>query len=229
MSIAENLAIVNRRIAEAALQAGRQPEEVTLVAVSKTHGADMVAQAYAAGQAVFGENYVQESRDKIPAVGPGPAWHFIGHLQSNKARLAAELYDVVQSVDRLKLAKGLSRRALELDKTLGVLLQVNVGGEAQKSGCAPEDAPALAQAVADLEGLDLMGLMTMPPFFDDPQRARPLFAQLRELALQLGPDLPAGSMRHLSMGMSGDFEAAIVEGATLVRVGTAIFGERGYG
>lgn len=229
MSIADNLAAVQERIAAAARQAGREPGEVTLVAVSKTHGADKVGQAWAAGQTVFGENYVQESREKIPALGPGPLWHFIGHLQSNKARLAAELYDVMQSVDRLKLAKALERRALELDKRLGVLLQVNVGGEAQKAGCSPEDAPALAQAVAELPGLELMGLMTMPPFFDDPQRARPLFAQLRELAAKLAVDLPEGSMRHLSMGMSGDFEAAIAEGATLVRVGTAIFGDRDYG
>ena len=229
MSIADNLAAVQERIAAAARQAGREPGDVTLVAVSKTHGADKVAQAWAAGQAVFGENYVQESREKIPAVGPGPVWHFIGHLQSNKARLAAELYDVVQSVDRLKLAKALERRALEMGKRLGVLLQVNLGGEAQKAGCSPEEAPALAQAVAELPGLELMGLMTMPPFFDDPQRAQPLFAQLRGLAAKLAVDLPEGSMRHLSMGMSGDFEAAIAEGATLVRVGTAIFGDRDYG
>jgi PLP dependent protein len=228
VSIADNLAAIQERIAAAARQAGREPGEVTLVAVSKTHGADKVGQAWAAGQTVFGENYVQESREKIPALGPGPTWHFIGHLQSNKARLAAELYDVMQSVDRLKLAKALERRALELDKRLGVLLQVNVGGEAQKAGCSKKDAPALAQAVAELPGLELMGLMTMPPFFDDPQRARPLFAQLRELAAKLAVDLPEGSMRHLSMGMSGDFEAAIAEGATLVRVGTAIFGDRDY-
>lgn len=228
MSIAANLALVTSRIAEAAKASGRKPEQVRLVAVSKTHGSEAVRAALAAGQILFGENYVQEAQDKIAAVGPGPSWHFIGHLQSNKAKVAAELFDVIQSVDRLKLAKALNRRAGELGRKLGVLLQVNVGGEAQKSGCAPEDAEALAQEVAALEHLELSGLMTMPPFFGDPERARPLFAQLRELAAKLGRDLPQGAMRHLSMGMSGDFEAAIAEGATLVRVGTAIFGEREY-
>ncbi|BEQ15185.1 YggS family pyridoxal phosphate-dependent enzyme [Desulfoferula mesophila] len=228
MSIAVNLALITARIAAAAKASGRKPEQVRLVAVSKTHGPGAVKEALAAGQILFGENYVQEAQDKIPAVGPGPSWHFIGHLQSNKAKVVAELFDVVQSVDRLKLAKALDRRAGELGRKLGVLLQVNVGGEAQKSGCAPAEAANLAQEVAKLEHLELTGLMTMPPFFDDPQRARPLFAQLRELAVRLGRDLPEGAMRHLSMGMSGDFEAAIAEGATLVRVGTAIFGQREY-
>jgi len=228
VSIAVNLALITARIAAAAKASGRKPEQVRLVAVSKTHGPGAVKEALAAGQILFGENYVQEAQDKIPAVGPGPSWHFIGHLQSNKAKVVAELFDVVQSVDRLKLAKALDRRAGELGRKLGVLLQVNVGGEAQKSGCAPAEAANLAQEVAKLEHLELTGLMTMPPFFDDPQRARPLFAQLRELALRLGRDLPEGAMRHLSMGMSGDFEAAIAEGATLVRVGTAIFGQREY-
>jgi len=228
VSIAVNLALITARIAEAARQSGRKPEQVRLVAVSKTHGPEAVKEALAAGQILFGENYVQEAQDKIAAVGPGPSWHFIGHLQSNKAKVVAELFDVVQSVDRLKLAKALDRRAGELGRKLGVLLQVNVGGEAQKSGCAPAEAANLAQEVAKLEHLELTGLMTMPPFFDDPQRARPLFAQLRELAVRLGRDLPEGAMRHLSMGMSGDFEAAIAEGATLVRVGTAIFGQREY-
>lgn len=228
MSIATNLALVTARIAEAARASGRKPEQVRLVAVSKMHGPGAVKAALAAGQILFGENYVQEAQDKIAKVGPGPSWHFIGHLQSNKAKVAAELFDVIQSVDRLKLAKALDRHAGELGRKLGVLLQVNVGGEAQKSGCAPAEAAALAQEVARLEHLELSGLMTMPPFFDDPQRARPLFAQLRKLAAQLGRDLPQGAMRHLSMGMSGDFEAAIAEGATLVRVGTAIFGARDY-
>ncbi|MCB2191105.1 MAG: YggS family pyridoxal phosphate-dependent enzyme [Deltaproteobacteria bacterium] len=228
MSIATNLAMVTARIAEAAKASGRKPEQVRLVAVSKTHGAEAVKAALAAGQILFGENYVQEAHDKIAEVGPGPSWHFIGHLQSNKAKLAAELFDVIQSVDRLKLAKALDRKAGELGRKLGVLLQVNVGGEAQKSGCAPQDAAALAQEVAKLKHLELSGLMTMPPFFGDPERARPIFAQLRELAQKLGHDLPDGAMRHLSMGMSGDYEAAIAEGATLVRVGTAIFGERDY-
>jgi len=226
MSLAENLAEVRERIAQAARAAGRDPAAVKLVAVCKTKPASLVAEALAAGQTLFGENYVQEAREKIAAVGPGPQWHLIGHLQSNKANLAAELFHAVQTVDRLKLAKALARRAKELGKTLTVLIQVNVGQEPQKSGCAEQDAPALAEAVAATDGLRLAGLMTMPPFFDDPDRARPCFARLRELAENLKHNLPPGAMDELSMGMSGDFEAAVAEGATLVRVGTAIFGSR---
>jgi pyridoxal phosphate enzyme (YggS family) len=230
MSVADNLKGVLSRIEDAAKAAGRDPAEVRLVAVTKTKPAEAVREALAAGQTIFGENYIQESQDKIPQVGPqtgtAPVWHFIGHLQSNKAKIAAQLFDVVQTVDRLKIAGALSRHAAEQGKTLGVLLQVNVGQEPQKSGCTEEDAPALARAVAQLPGLKLMGLMTMPPFFDDPERARPHFAALRELSQRMASDLPAGTMDELSMGMSGDFEAAIAEGATLVRVGTAIFGSR---
>ena len=226
MSIAQNLALVQERMAVAAARAGRAPEAVRLVAVSKTVEAQRVAQALAAGQTLFGENYVQEAREKIPQLGAGPQWHLIGHLQSNKAKLAVQLFSVVQTVDRFKLAQALDRHAGAEGKRLGVLLQVNVGGEAQKSGCQPGEAPALAQAVAGLSHLELMGLMTMPPFFDQPEKVRPMFAELRRLAVKLAPDLPPGSMDQLSMGMSGDFEAAIEEGATLVRVGTAIFGDR---
>jgi hypothetical protein len=227
MDIAANLAQVRERIAAAARAAGRDPSEVRLVAVSKTKPAAAVRQAWEAGQVLFGENYVQEARDKIAQVGPGPVWHLIGHLQSNKAKLAASLFAVVETVDRPKIARALDRHARELGKELGVLLQVNVSGEPQKSGCSPEEAEALAQEVAELPGLRLMGLMTMPPFFDQPERARPYFARLRELAQRLARNLPPGSMEELSMGMSGDFEVAIAEGATLVRVGTAIFGARG--
>jgi hypothetical protein len=225
MDIASRLAEVNQRMAAAAAAAGRRPEEVRLVAVSKLHPAGEVARALAAGQALFGENYVQEARDKIPEVGGG-AWHLIGPLQSNKAKLAVELFDAVQTVDRPKIARALARHAAERGKELRVLVQVNLGGEAQKSGCRPEEAFSLAQEAAGLEGLRLAGLMTMPPFFDDPERVRPIFARLRRLAARLAPDLPPGSMEELSMGMSGDFEAAIAEGATLVRVGTALFGAR---
>jgi hypothetical protein len=226
MSIAGNLALVQERIAKAAASAGRDSREVRLVAVSKLHPATEVTQALAAGQVIFGENYVQEAQDKIAAVGPGPRWHFIGHLQGNKARLAAELFHMVQTVHSLKLAKTLDRHCRELGRRLPVLVQVNLGGEDQKSGCQPQEASAMAAAVAALPGLELKGLMTMPPFFDDPEQARPIFASLRRLAQTLAPDLPPGSMDELSMGMSGDFEAAIYEGSTLVRVGTAIFGSR---
>ncbi len=226
MSLSENLEAVRRRINDAAIAAGRDPHEVRLVAVSKTKPAAAVREALNAGQTLFGENYIQESQAKIPEVGPGPAWHFIGHLQSNKAKVAVELFDVVQTVDRVKIAQALSRHAVEQGKTMGVLLQVNVGQEPQKAGCSEAEAPALAQAVANLPGLKLLGLMTMPPFFDEPERARPYFAALRQAARRLARDLPDQSMAELSMGMSGDFEAAIAEGATLVRVGTAIFGTR---
>jgi pyridoxal phosphate enzyme (YggS family) len=226
MSLADNLAQIQERMAQAARSAGRKPGSVRLVAVSKTKPAEMVRRALAAGQTVFGENYVQESQAKIPEIGPGPEWHFIGHLQSNKAKTAVELFQVIQTVDRLKLAKALDRHARRQGKTIQVLLQVNLGREPQKFGCDAREVPALAQATAELESLRLRGLMTMPPFFDDPERARPYFARLRELAQRLEADLPPGSMSELSMGMSGDFEAAIAEGATLVRVGTAIFGAR---
>lgn len=227
MSIAQNLQAVRERMARAAMAAGRDPAGVRLVAVSKMHSAAEVAQALAAGQTLFGENYAQEAQAKIATVGPGARWHFIGHLQSNKARLAAGLFDMIESVHSLKLAQALDRHCQETGKRLPVLLQVNLGGEAQKSGCHPHEAPALAFALAALPGLELKGLMTMPPFYDDPDQARPIFAALRRLARSLAPDLPPGSMDELSMGMSGDFEAAIAEGSTLVRVGTAIFGQRG--
>lgn len=228
MSIAENLARIKERMAEAAARAGRQPKAVKLLAVSKTKPAQAVIDALAAGQVLFGENYIQESQSKIPEVGPGPVWHFIGHLQSNKAKVAAQLFDVIQTVDRPKLARALDRHAADLGKTMEVLLQVNVGGEVQKFGCTPAEAEALAEEVAAMDNLRLTGLMTMPPFFDDPDRARPFFAELRELAGKLAGDLPAGCMDELSMGMSGDFEAAIEEGATIVRVGTSVFGARVY-
>jgi pyridoxal phosphate enzyme (YggS family) len=232
MSISQNLTEINQRIKVVAQAAGRDPKEVRLIAVSKIKPAKAVQEALEAGQILFGENYVQEAAEKTEEVSPthaaAPVWHLIGHLQSNKAKLAAKVFDAVQTIDRVKLAKSLDRHAGDLGKTLEVLLQVNVGGEAQKSGCAPADALVLAQAVAQMPNLKLKGLMTMPTFFDDPERARPLFAKLRELSQKLQAELPAGSMQELSMGMSGDFEAAIKEGATLVRVGTAIFGERVY-
>ncbi len=226
MSIAQNLAAIRARMDAAAHSVGRQPGEVNLVAVSKRNPPQAVATALAAGQVDFGENYVQEAAAKIPALGPGPRWHLIGHLQTNKARQAAQLFSVIQTLDSLKLAQALDRQAGELGKRLTVLIQVSLAGEAQKSGLEPTQVPALAQAVAALPHLDLRGLMTMPPFFDDPEAARPFFARLRQLAQTLAPELPPQAMSQLSMGMSGDFEIAIQEGATLVRVGTAIFGAR---
>jgi hypothetical protein len=228
MSIAQNLQTILERIDQAAQACGRDPKSIRLVAVSKTKPASAVQEAFKAGQILFGENYVQELTEKAPALGQGPEWHFIGHLQSNKAKPAALHSHVVETVDRLKLAKALDRHAGEAGKTLGVLLQVNVGEEMQKSGCTEDDAKELALKVAELPNLELKGLMTLPPFFDQPEKVRPIFAKLYRLAQNLAKDLPQGAMDELSMGMSGDFEAAIKEGATLVRVGTAIFGAREY-
>jgi pyridoxal phosphate enzyme (YggS family) len=223
--VAQNLAAVNRRLAEAARQAGRDPATVRLVAVSKTVAAASLSQAVAAGQRLFGENYVQEAKGKIAALGPGLSWHLIGSLQTNKAREAVALFDLIHAVDRLKLAEALESAAARLGKVQAVLLQVNLAGEAGKSGAAPEAVPELLKAAAGLPHLEVAGLMTMPPWFADPEAARPFFRALRELRDRLRTlvDLP---LPELSMGMSGDYEVAVAEGATLVRVGTAIFGPR---
>jgi pyridoxal phosphate enzyme (YggS family) len=223
--IAQNLAAVKAQLAAAARGAGRDPAQVRLVAVSKTVDLARLRQAVAAGQLIFGENYLQEARPKIQALGPGVAWHLVGHLQSKKARGAVELFDLIHSVDRLKLAQALESAAAKLGKVQDILLQVNLAGEATKSGAAPEAAADLAAQVQQMPHLRLMGLMTMPPWFDDPEAARPYFRALRELRDRLTAG-GLGPMPALSMGMSGDFAAAVEEGATLVRVGTAIFGHR---
>ncbi len=228
MSIAERLAEVREEIRAAALAAGRDPEKVRLVAVSKTRPASDVIDAFRAGQVIFGENYVQELRAKAPEVDEPVEWHFIGHLQSNKVRQIAGLVSMIHSVDRLSLAEEVSRQWGRLSLSCDVLVQVNISGEITKSGTTAEDALQLVRDIAKLPNLRIRGLMTMPPFFDDPEASRPYFAGLRHLAELIGSkDIPGVEMKELSMGMSGDFAAAIGEGATLVRVGTAIFGERG--
>jgi len=224
--IAHNLKEVRAAIAAAAQRAGRDPGRVRLVAVSKTVDLERLRAAIDAGQDLFGENYLQEARDKIAALGRQVRWHLVGHLQSNKARGAAELFDLIHSVDRVKLARALSAAAARLDKVQDVLIQVNQGGEATKSGVSPEAAPELLKEVARLPHLKVLGLMTMPPWFPDPEAARPYFRALRELRDRLR-DLSGLPLTELSMGMSGDFAVAAEEGATLVRVGTAIFGQRG--
>ena len=224
--IAHNLKEVRAAIAAAAHRAGRDPGRVRLVAVSKTVDLERLRAAIDAGQDLFGENYLQEARDKIAALGRQVRWHLVGHLQSNKARGAAELFDLIHSVDRVKLARALSAAAARLDKVQDVLIQVNQGGEATKSGVSPEAAPELLKEVARLPHLKVLGLMTMPPWFPDPEAARPYFRALRELRDRLR-DLSGLPLTELSMGMSGDFAVAAEEGATLVRVGTAIFGQRG--
>lgn len=224
-SIRRNLHHVHQRIEAACAAAGRPVETVTLLAVSKTFGADIVREAHAAGQRAFGENYVQEALDKIAALAdlrPAIAWHFIGPLQANKTRAVAEAFDWVHTVDRPKIAERLSAQRPAPLPALNVCLQVNVSGEASKSGVAPGELPALAAAVAALPRLRLRGLMSIPEPTDDVAAQRAAHRSLRELAESLA--LP--SLDTLSMGMSADLEAAIAEGATMVRVGSAIFGGR---
>ena len=230
-TIEEKLQAVRRAIAQAATDARRPPDSVTLLAVSKTFGADAVLAAAAAGQTAFGENYLQEALDKIAAVRQALpqaslAWHFIGPIQSNKTRPIAEHFDWVHTVEREKIAARLSEQRPESMPDLNICLQVNISGEASKSGVAPEELPALARAVAQLPRLRLRGLMAIPEPQADPALQRAAFAQLRVLYEQLRADgLPLDT---LSMGMSADLQPAVLEGATIVRVGSAIFGSRNY-
>ncbi len=219
ISVAENLAAVRGRIEGALARAGaRRP--VTLVAVSKTFPPERIREAYQAGQRHFGESHVQEFERKRPRLElPGAVWHLIGHLQSNKARRAGQMFDVIETVDSARLARRLEEAAAPAARRLPVFLEVKLGEEAAKTGCAEQELPELAEQVAALPHLELRGLMTMPPYTDDPEGARPYFRRLRQWSERLG-------IAELSMGMSRDFEVAIEEGATLVRVGTAIFGER---
>jgi len=231
MPISENIARVRERVAEAARRAGRRPEEIALMAVSKTHPPERIREAYAAGLRLFGENRVQEFAGKAAALTglTGAEWHMIGHLQTNKASKAAELFGAVDSVDSVKLAEKLDASARSLGKKLAVLIEINVGGEAAKSGVAPDsrDLEELLLAAPRFEALEFRGLMTVPPFTGDPEGARPYFRTLRELRNSVAARrLHAIRMDTLSMGMSHDFEVAIDEGSTCVRVGTAIFGER---
>jgi pyridoxal phosphate enzyme (YggS family) len=226
--IADNLRSVQDRIAAACLRAGRDPAGVKLVTVTKTHPASTVARAVAAGALRLGENYVQETAQKKPDVPEGAIWHFIGHLQRNKAKLAVALFDVIETVDNPALGQELDRRAAAAGRdVIDVFVQVNVSGEQTKSGVPPDRAAELIALLQTLPRLRLQGLMTMPPWFDDPEQARPYFIRLRNLRDRLLTELPEIDLPELSMGMSGDFETAIEEGATIVRVGTAIFGPRG--
>lgn len=222
----ERMAQAKEDLNEAAKQAGRTPEEITLVAVSKRHPGSDIRILAESGQIDFGENYVQEALGKHEELADLRVnWHFIGGLQSNKAKFVSGKFALVHSVDSRKLAQALHKKASGLGVVQDMLIQVNIAGEVQKSGITVETLPELADAVMEMDGVRLVGLMTMPPFFDEPERARPVFSRLRQLkdALekQLGTKLP-----HLSMGMTGDFIPAVEEGATLVRIGTRIFGER---
>ena len=198
------------------------------MAVSKTIASDRVREALEAGVTILGENYVQEARDKFQALVQYPvSWHFIGHLQSNKAKYAVRFFDLIHSVDSLKLARELDKQAAKVDKIQQILIQVNISGEESKSGITSDDTIELVSAISQMKNLSLKGLMTMPPYFYQPEKVRPFFATLRKLRDQIDDrQIPNVSMAELSMGMTGDFEVAIQEGATLVRIGTAIFGER---
>ncbi|HEV7426814.1 MAG TPA: YggS family pyridoxal phosphate-dependent enzyme [Thermoanaerobaculia bacterium] len=219
MSIRENVAAIEARIARACERAGRSRDEVTLVAVSKTFPADFVDEAIEAGIGEVGENRVQEAREKKPLVRGSARWHLIGHLQSNKAKDAVKLFNVIEAVDSLDLAEKLARAAEAYGKRLEVMLQVNIGDEPQKSGIARGDVEAIAKNAASMPSLHVIGLMAIPPI-GTPEESRPYFRELRSMRDALG-------VRHLSMGMSEDFETAIEEGSTIVRVGRAIFGSRG--
>lgn len=223
--ISENISSILDRINRAARKAGRDPGEVTLVAVTKTVEPKKVKEAISGGIRVFGENYIQEAEEKITKIKEkNIKWHFVGHLQKNKAKLAVEMFDLIHTVDSIELAAELNKRAKEPQD---VLIEVNIGKEKTKTGVDAEGAVKLARAVSELENLKLKGLMTIPPFFEEPEMSRPYFVMLRRLAERINKErIPRVFLHELSMGMSNDFEVAIEEGATLIRVGTAIFGPR---
>lgn len=225
MGLAENLEQIEQRIHAACKRVGRTRDSVTLLAVTKTHPPETIREAVNLGLIFFGENKIQEAKAKIPNC-PGKArWHFIGHLQSNKCRDAVELFEMIQGVDSLAIAQEINKRAEQAARTMPILLEINVAGEGSKFGYQPEQMLAELEAINALPRLEIHGLMAIPPFTPLPEKARPYFQKLRGLKDQaeavLGAPLP-----HLSMGMSGDFEVAIEEGSTMVRVGTALFGER---
>ena len=226
MSIAKNVSTVRRKIAEACARAGRDAAGVLLLPVSKGHSAEALEEMAAQGLRIFGENKVQEAKVKIPQCSSRLQWHMIGHLQSNKARDAVQLFTMIQSTDSLALAEEVNKWAEKLGKHVPVLLEVNTAGEASKYGFGPETIPV--EEINALSRLEIQGLMTIAPYTNTPERVRPYFRKLRELkdacSDQLGAPLP-----HLSMGMSGDFEIALEEGATIIRLGTALFGPRSYG
>jgi len=230
VDVAANLRAVEERIARAARKASRDPTEILLVAVSKAVDVDRIRQGIALGIPALGENRVQEAKGKIQILGRRVPWHLIGTLQTNKAKDAILLFDLIHSLDRVELGRELDRRARAVGKVMDVLVQVNVAGEATKAGFLPDRLKDAMEALALLPGIRVRGLMTMPPLAEDPEGSRPWFRQLRELAdLVRGWGLEGVEMTHLSMGMSGDFEVAVEEGATMVRIGTAIFGPRDSG
>ncbi len=229
-NINNNLNNIKKRIEDAAIRAKRDPKKIRLVAASKTVPVDLIREAVAAGHSLFGENYIQEARSKIESIGRNNiSWHFIGHLQTNKAKYAVRLFDMIHSVDSLNLARELDKRAKKENKVLPILVQVNIAEEATKYGAGTDEVISLVRKISPLENLSLRGLMTMPPYFNEPEKVRPYFRELKNIQVRIQEEgIPNIRMDELSMGMTGDFETAIEEGATMVRIGTAIFGARNY-
>jgi len=226
--IASNLFKVQETIRKAALKVGREPKDIKLVAVTKTVDPSKIKEAIKAGVTIVGENYVQEAKEKIAQIDHDIQWHMIGHLQTNKAKHAVKLFDMIQSVDSLRLAEELNKQAKRLGTVVKILIQVNVSGEESKFGVSPQGIHSLISQISNkMENLSIQGLMTMPPYFNDPERTRPYFRALRELRDRIvSSEIRNVTLGELSMGMSNDYEIAIEEGATIVRIGTAIFGER---
>ncbi|BAT71533.1 alanine racemase domain protein [Thermosulfidibacter takaii ABI70S6] len=229
MSIRENVIKVKERIMSACERSGRNPEEVLLIAVSKTHPPELIKEAFEAGITHFGENRVQEAKGKIPLLSNLPiTWHMIGYLQRNKVKDAVKLFSYIHSVDREPLVDELEKRLAKENRKMSVLIEVNVAGEESKHGVHPEDALPLLKYILECKRLEPIGLMTVAPYVENPEEVRWVFRQLRELKEKLNEAVQKEVLQHLSMGMSNDFEVAIEEGATMVRIGTAIFGERKY-
>jgi len=226
-TVRDNIARIRNIIADAALRSGRKASDVRLMAVTKTVDDDRIMEAIKAGVDIIGESYIQEAKRKIEKMGRPIEWHMIGYLQSNKAKYAVRLFDMIHSVDRMDLALELDRRSKAISLVMKVLIEVNISGEETKSGVPYKEVIQLIRDVSALNNLSIQGLMTMPPWFDDPEDARPYFVSLRELRDKIiAESISRVEMRELSMGMSGDYEVAVEEGATIVRIGRSIFGER---
>lgn len=228
VTVKDNLNDILARIARTARNAGRNPADISLVAVTKTQPIERLQQVITAGGAHLGENYIQEAREKIERLAHLPVhWHLIGHLQTNKAKHAVRMFDLIHTVDSLRLAVALDRQADRAGKRQAVLVQVNISGEDTKSGIPTDETAGLVREIQGMPHLIVRGLMTIPPYFNAPERSRPIFAALKALLCQIRDEFSMDDhFKELSMGMTGDFEVAIEEGATLVRVGTALFGER---
>lgn len=227
MPIVDNFNAIMNRIAFAAKRSGREPSSVKMIVVTKSVDVERIQQAISSGATILGENRVQEAKEKIEKLGTIVPWHLIGHLQTNKAKHAVRLFNLIHSVDSLELVKEVDKQAVKIGKIQDVLVEVSIAGEVSKTGVAVQDVAAFVREAAKFKNISIKGLMTIPPFLDDPEAVRPYFRMLRVLAGSIAKENISGmSMRELSMGMSGDFEVAIEEGATMVRVGTAIFGGR---